>query len=68
MNPCLKVNHAIGDMHDDITQVGPRLLMASLNHSSHSKCTGFANLQVDFWLQNLHTAAWSYEIPETARL
>ena len=44
--PCFKVNHEIGNMHDDITKVGPRLLMASLNHSSHSKCAGFADLQV----------------------
>ena len=51
MNPCLKVNHEIGDMHEDITKVGPRLPKASLNHSSHSKCTGFADLQVHFLLQ-----------------
>ena len=64
MNPCLKVNHEIGDMHDDITKVGPRLLMASLNHSSHSKCTGFADLQIHFLLQNLHTVHGAMKFQE----
>ena len=36
--------------------------MVSLNHQSYSKCIGFADLQVDLLLQNLHTVVWSYEI------
>ena len=57
------------DLHDDdITYIMPRLLMVSLNYLSHRKCIGFADLQVNFVLQNLHNVAWSYEIPGTAQL
>ena len=56
----------IGNMHDEITYVGPHLLIVSLKHPFYRKCIGFADLKVDLMLQNLHTVAWSYEIPGMA--
>ena len=44
----------IGDMHDDVSWATPTLV--SLNHLSHTKCVGFADLQVDFLIQNLNRA------------
>ena len=44
------IGRSIGDMHDDVT-----LGYAYLWYPSHRQCIGFADLQVDFLLQNL---AW----------
>ena len=55
---------SIGDMHDDITYVGPSLLMVLLNHPSHRKCIGFADLQVNFLLQNLQIADGAMKFQE----
>ena len=51
----------VEDLHDDNAYIGLCLLMVSLNHPSYRKCIGFADLQVNILLQNLHSAA--YEIP-----
>ena len=59
---------AIGDLHDDIMLFGPCLLMVSLNHPSHLKCICFADLQVNFLIQNLHSVARGYEIQGIAQL
>ena len=55
-------------MHDDITWVEAHLLMVSPNNPCHRKHIGFAYLEVDFLLQNLHNGAWSYEFPGIAQL
>ena len=52
------------DLHNDITYIGPCLLMVSLNHPiSHRKCIGFADHRVVVFIEPAQRCTWSYEIP-----
>ena len=53
-----------GRLACDITYIGPHLLMISLNHLAHRKYIGFADLRVDYLLQNLHSVAGTTKFQE----